>query len=234
MSSKRVADFQLPDIDAMFNVPPVELDDGEFQCPVCDKKYKTKNGAVSHMNKQDCIEFKHLYNNTSYEIFGAKIFKYILAELKPTAKPTISTFKKSPSYNPVMRFVTFLYHYKMSHMFDNYISWLILRKNAKYMNQILKYGCDVGNLHSFKLDMNALDAVDCTKFIELNFDRLKDDPNYLTYCVEHCHIGVLPLLVLNDFEPIINAMSLSNQERLYDFVDEVLARKAKLAEKKNG
>lgn len=217
----------MQDIDELYKKDLIETDAG-WDCPVCGKSYKRLAAAENHLAEESCADFHSIYDGTDQEIFGLKVFKYVLLEISPLAKPTFSVFKKSPSYNSVMRFVTYMNYYKMGDHADTYISWIVLRKKAKYMNQILKLGCNVKNLNDFKLDIHALDLIKSDNLVNGNMDRFAEDPDFFVRCFELCRIGVLELLKTKKFDKIVDDLPAGYQERLFELVDEVVARKQSL------
>lgn len=221
----------IADVDELYEKDIVKVGN-EFHCPVCKKPYKSLKAAETHLAKKSCADYRALYEGTEGELFGAKIYKYIMAEVSPKTKPTITMFKKSKSYNMVMRFVTFLNYHRMGNLYDNYISWLFLRKNAKHMNQVLKYGTEGATLREFKLEFQALDLIDSKNYISIHKDRLIEDPEFLVRSVELCRLGVLALLRYEFFSEVIDKMPIGYQDRLYEFSDEVFKKKEELGSRK--
>lgn len=221
-------DLFIKDIDGLYEAEIIEKD-GMFVCPVCNKPYKQRNSLVKHMNKKDCADYHNLYQNTVHETNGYHIYKYVLAEIAPTSRTSFATFLKSNSYNPVMKFVTFMNYYNMYEHSEMYISWITVHKQSlKYVNQVMSIAVDHDLFEKFKLDNHALGLFDSKTFIDLNYDRFLEDKEFFVRSVEKCKVGVLDILSDDRFDPIMDSLPAGLEERLFSYVEQVVERKKSL------
>lgn len=219
------------DADELFDDGPSrDFASGQFYCPVCKKYYKSEAGVKKHMKKRDCINYHSLFENTTTEMRAYKLFVALINEVNPNARVSIQVFRKSTSYNSVMRFLSFLLYHNGLHLCDMYIAWIIEMKNATYINKILKLANDLKRFEEFKVDVHAFDLMSpeaVKKNVDQSIEQIREDNGYLLRLIENCKIPISAVFIIPELEEIADNLPAEYKIRLQELMDKVINRRKK-------
>lgn len=212
------------DIDAMYDAGMKKLNNGLLLCPVCGKSYKCQIAANKHIAARDCHSMKDLVKGTVHEVKGYAMYQLLVSNLNPSARITLTTFQKSPMYNPVMKFTMFC---SLHAVFDCnvYLSWLNEIKKFVHVNQILKEGIREDNLREFRLFAQKYNLIPSEKIYNAYREDLLTDDEYLVRCIEKAQIGLNFLARQEDFpfEERLAALPVDYQNRITEIAEAILA-----------
>lgn len=167
----------------------------EWQCPVCKKKYKRQGNAENHLKEQDCYDIKSLIRNTPRETKAWELFTYIMSEINPAARVSISYFRRSKLYTPVSKFSLTCSMYDVADE-QLYFVWIELVLKLKHTNAILSHGIKHENIVKFRKWLRDNPSyIDSAEFVKknedfLNPDREEYDPDFLILSLQRSHLAV--------------------------------------------
>lgn len=195
MSSK--VNKKIEELNASLEGSPLQTKDG-FTCPVCSKPYKTEQGAKTHMGKGECINFHSIYQGTTLEFNGFKIYKEIMAALSPKTVVSFTSFSKSTSYNGIMRLLTLLNLNGMVQYTDDYLAFILATKpSIKTPNSLLKTANSRSLLDDFKVALHASGVIKSDEFLAREIENLEHDAQYFIRSMEKCKFSCIEV-VRND------------------------------------
>lgn len=187
------------DVSYLYESGLIENEDGTHTCPVCKKKYKNKKSAQKHLDKQDCYKIQDLFGGTEFEKQAFHLFKEILASTNPSARTTVSTFRKSKSYSQIVRFILFTSYHDV---YDKglYYSWLNDIIGIRYMTKILSEGIKESRLREFRRWLQSHPSyIDSETFLDRYKEDLIEDQHFFIRSIEKGHVSIEYLSKSNDF-----------------------------------
>ena len=213
------------DVDKLYQDALIESDDG-YKCNVCGKVYKKLKSAQDHISKQDCYNALDLFKNTQNEVGGFKLFRDVLSRLNPSARISITIFRRSPSYGLCVKTFIFCNINGLSEqMMLEYAVWLETRKKVKTLNGIMTYIKNENNLKDFRCfcRINHEILINSKPYLRKYEDELKTDSLFLVRSLEKALISIHYLLNNTDWftDSFVESLPLEYQERIMAIVDEV-------------
>jgi len=178
------------EIDAMYDKGVTSHQNGLHVCGVCGKVYKTLKAAQKHMERKDCYKLFDLVKDTMHETKAYTLYKTLVSALNPNARVTLNIFRKSPMYNPVVRFSMYC---SLNEVFstDIYVSWLNEIKGIEQVNAILSEGIKDDTLREFRLFAHKHELMPSELYYQRYKDLLMEDDDFLVRSIEKAKIGAI-------------------------------------------
>lgn len=213
------------DVDAAFDSGLKEVN-GQFVCPVCGKTYKRKTAAEKHLNERNCADLKAIFSGTSTEMYAFNMYKTLVLDINPSAKVSYVTFKKSPHYNPAVRFAAVVAYHDLQPLAEQYMAWISLTRKANHVNQIFAYGIKPEVVRTFRIDAHVHDLMDSEKFFDRYADELVVDESFLVRSLEKAKIGIKFVLTNQRLDSVLEKMQPDYMNRIADLTEMVKMRKS--------
>jgi len=189
------------DVESLYDQPVVESN-GDYFCPVCDKKYKTILGVENHMKSKDCYKVKDMFKGTLYEE-SAHEFMNCLS----SGTIGINIFRKSKMYAPLIRFMVLcsLHQVKSPDLYFDFVDQ-IKGNRKKSVRWVLSQCMKETMIREYRLFLQKNDhLIDTNKFLDKYRGELVEDPRFLIRSIEKSHIGIITILASKDTE-LLEAM----------------------------
>lgn len=213
------------DIDSLYDGKAPISDGGSFICPVCNKTYKTEKGCISHIEKRDCYDIGNLFENTLREANALSLYKDIMADVSPNARTSISYFRKSKRYKPLLKYTLVCTTYEI----DNcrlYYAWIRDVKGHKHINSILSAASKESYIREYRsfLRENPDLIENSETFIERNYDSLREDEHFFTLSLEKSHFTIKSFLSymewdMDRFIGFLSEFPLDYRNRIANVID---------------
>lgn len=187
----------------------------DVECPVCGKHYKTVSGAQKHLDAQSCAKKQDIFANSAYETNAFILYTNIVHEMKPTARVTIKTFRKSPMYGLVIDFVlsTSIFEIKDRGLYFSYLRDI----RDLHPNSVLKAGTEEKNAREFRTFQQLYPKyIDSAKFFDQYGEDLIEDDEFLVRSIEKSDISIKWLLSnrKHNFEKMIDSLPIGLSMRI--------------------
>ena len=208
------------DLDKLYD-NGAQMMGGVYVCPVCNKQYKSKNGADKHIAKRDCYDLKHLFGGTATELKGYALYK----ELLPEAKVDIRTYRKSPYYNSTIRFHIFSNLNDLHDQKESYLTWLNEFKGCDKINTLMKAAIKESNLREFRLFLQKYPRfIDSDTFYSRFKGDLVKDGKFFIRSLEKAKVSLHYIVQRDDFpfEEVMENLDPEYQIRFEDLANKVL------------
>ena len=213
----------LNDIDAVYDKGLKYLKNKLMICPVCEKSYSSETAAKKHLEARNCHKMQDVISGTVHETKAYAMYKVIISSMKPDAKISLTTFRKSPLYNQIARFTMFC---SLHSVFDAdvYLAWLNEVKGIENVSTVLKEGVREDNLREFRIFAQKYDIIPSEKIYNAYRDDLLTDDDFLVRCIEKAQIGILFLADQPDFpfEDRLASLPLDYQNRVEAVIEAIL------------
>jgi len=211
------------DVNAVYDRGLKYLKNKLIVCPMCEKTYSSESAAIKHLNARSCHRMRDLIEGTVHETKAYAMYKVIISNMKPDAQISLSTFRKSPMYNPISRFTMFC---SLHSVFDAdvYLSWLNEVKKIENVNVILKEGVREDVLREFRIFAQKYNIIPSEKIYNMYRDDLLTDDEYLVRCIEKAQIGLVFLATRDDFPftERFDKLPLDYQNRIREMAEAIL------------
>lgn len=211
------------DIDALYDKGLKKLKNGLLVCPVCEKTYSNEPAAIKHLNARSCYKMQDVISGTVHETKAYAMYKVIISSMKPTARISLSTFRKSPLYGPIARFTMFC---SLHSVFDAdvYLAWLNEVKGFENLHTVLKEGIREDNLREFRIFAQKYNIIPSEKIYNAYREDLLTDDEYLVRCIEKAQIGLVFLASRDDFpfSERFESLPLDYQNRIKEIAEAIL------------
>ncbi|MBG24083.1 MAG: hypothetical protein CMF22_11610 [Idiomarinaceae bacterium] len=189
--------------------------DTDFECPVCGKHYKTEKGAIKHLSSRSCAKKQDIFGGSMYESNAFIMYTNIVHDMKPNARVTIKTFRKSPMYGLVIDFVlsTSLFEIKDRGLYFSYLRDI----RDLHPNSALKAGTEETNAREFRTFLQVYPKyVDSAKFFGQYGDDLIEDDEFLVRSIEKSDITLRWLMDCrkHNFEKMLDELPIGLSMRI--------------------
>jgi len=212
------------DLDKLYDAGVKEYN-GMFVCPVCEKEYKTKKGAESHVSKRDCYDLQDMFKSTQMELMAYGVYKELIMAASPNANMDIRTYRKSPYYNGTIRFVLFSNINEIAEQKQAYLTWLNEFKNCSNINSMLSAAIKESNLREFRLFLQKFPQfIESETYYKRHYDKLVSDGQFFIRSLEKAKVSLQFILNAPDFpfEQVMESMDADYQIRFEELANRVL------------
>lgn len=177
-------------LDEIYNRVIVQNDEGKFVCPVCQREYKSRLNADTHIGKRSCHSQLDLFKDTALEESAYDFYKMAIGYFNSKARVSLKSFRCSKTYGTTIDFVMFC----MQHHIDRemYLMWVKKNYKCKYFNQTLAKGNNESiTLRAYYSHLRKHEyLIDSEDFADANHDSLLDDDNFLVNAIYKGKIGI--------------------------------------------
>lgn len=213
------------DVDKLYQGALIESDEG-FRCNVCGKVYKKLKSAQDHINKKDCYNALDLFKNTQNEIGAYSLYKSVIGEFNPSARISITIFRRSPMYGSCVKTYIFCMISGLSEqMAFEYMIWAKEIKKVKTPSGVFTFCRSDEWLSNFRAfcRVNQTILIDSARFYNKYTEDLQEDHLFLVRSLEKANIGLLYLLDNAEWftSEFIENMAFDYQERIFSLMDEL-------------
>lgn len=212
------------DIDALYDDPITQTESG-FICNVCKKQFKGLGTVQKHVTKKDCYKPLDVFKNTQNEIGGFELYKHLILNEKPTARISLTIFRRSPYYGGCVKGFMFCNINEIQgDMIHEYASWVNVYKKTKKINSVISIMRDENSLREFRkfCRVNQHIAINSAKFFRKYKDELLNDHLFLVRSLEKAKTGILFLINEPEFsDEFFESLPYDYQERIEELLKEV-------------
>ena len=176
------------DVSDLYNEVPKE-NNGDFECPVCGKVYKTRAGIFKHMKEQDCAPAHLVFKGTATETVAHDLYAATVSQFMPRARKTLQAFRKSKVYKPYLRFAL----HGMQNKLDVALlfEWILEKKKPMYVNAALSLGLKKSITDEFRMFLKQNpDLIPSEQFYESYKEDMKIFPDFLVRSLEKAQISI--------------------------------------------
>lgn len=194
-------------------VEPKKTKDG-FECPICKRTYAREGNAINHLKERNCYKAGNLFKNTEIEKRALKLYQAVMAEFHPTARTSISPFRKSKYYNQFLKYTVFCLTYEVKAP-DLYFVWMRDIKNFKHINSIISNAMTENLLLFYRVWlMQNPEFIDSGAYAER--DCTFEDQLLMVRTLEKAHVSIIHLMdFLNmDIDEILDRLDADYAERV--------------------